>query len=99
MSCVGNLFSVPMMWTSMLIHGDYLSFSCDAVEICFDVITQGRANVMKKLLCIFEEHDMVECEVVNRFFLRKVVIYDGSVFARVGLTKCGLGKRDVADWY
>ena len=50
----------------MLVHGDYLCFSCDLVEEFFDIIADSRTYVMMKLLGILKEYDVVERKVINR---------------------------------
>ena len=51
----------------MLVHGYYLCFGCYPVEKIIDIIADSRTYVMRKLLCILEEHDGIKREVVNRF--------------------------------
>ena len=65
--CFGNPFNVAMAWIYMLIHSDYLGLSGDLIEEFLDVITEHRANVMAKLLCVFKKHDNVEGEIVGGF--------------------------------
>ena len=51
----------------MLIRDNYLSLSYYAVESFIDVIDEYRTNITRQLQCIFDEHDVFECEFVNRF--------------------------------
>ena len=54
-----------MSRVSMLVHGHYLCFDGDAVEELFNVITKCRADIMRELLCVLEEHHVIESEVVD----------------------------------
>ena len=56
-----------MSRTTMVVHGNYLYLSSDMVKEYFDVVAANRANVIEKLFCIFEEHDVIKCEVINEF--------------------------------
>ena len=60
----------------MLIHDHNLRFDGDAIKKLFDIITEGRADSMRELLCVLEEHHVIESEVVDRFAFA-VSIYVG----------------------
>ena len=52
---------------SVVVHCEYLGLSGDAVEKFLDVITDHRTDVMRKLLCVLKEHDVVEGKIVYGF--------------------------------
>ena len=51
----------------MVVHSNDLCLGGDAVKELFDIIAEGSTDIIGKLLCIFKEHDVVQCQVVNRF--------------------------------
>ena len=53
-------FGIAMTRTTMLIHGYYLYFGSYPVEAFFDVIADYCTNVIRELLCILEEHDVIK---------------------------------------
>ena len=63
----GKPFGIAMTRTIMLVHGYYLCFGSYPVEEFFDVIADCRTYVIRKLLCILEEHDVIKREIVNIF--------------------------------
>ena len=67
MSCLSNPFSVPMTRVAMLIHCDNLGCSGYAIEIFFDVITEYRTYVMRELLAVLQEHNVVEGDVIYEY--------------------------------
>ena len=58
-------FGIAMSWAAMLIHGHNLCLDGDAVKELFNIITKGRADIMRELLCVLEEHHVIESEVVD----------------------------------
>ena len=60
MAYFGHPFGIPVRWTSVLVHDNNLRFRCDAVEEFFNIITECGANVIRVLLCVLQEHDVVE---------------------------------------
>lgn len=67
MSYFGKLIGIAMTRRAMLVHGEDLCLCGDAVEELFDIIADSRAGVMRELLCVFEEYDVVKFEVINGF--------------------------------
>ena len=51
----------------MVVHCDYLRFGSDAIKEFLDIVAESSTNIIEKLLCVFKEHDVVKCQVVNRF--------------------------------
>ena len=51
----------------MVVHINYLCLGGDAIKEFLDIITEGSTNILGKLLCVLQEHDVVKCQVVNRF--------------------------------
>lgn len=51
----------------MVVHSNDLCLGGDTVKELLDIIADGSTDVIGKLLCIFKEHDVVKCQVVNRF--------------------------------
>ena len=67
MSFLNNSFSVPMIRAAMLIYCDNFGFSGYAIEKNFDVITEHGTDVTRELLGVFQEHNVVEGEVIDGF--------------------------------
>ena len=49
----------------MLIHGHDLCFSGDSIKEFFYVVTDGCTTVGRELLLIFQEHNMVQGQIVD----------------------------------
>ena len=56
-----------MLWAAMLIHGDNLCFSGYSIKEFFDVIAEDCTDVMRKLLGVLQEHNVVQGEVIDGF--------------------------------
>ena len=56
-----------MARAAMLAHCDNLGFSGYVVETFFDVITEYCTDVMRELLGVLKEHNVVEGEVIYGF--------------------------------
>ena len=66
-SSFGKPLGIVMTRTTMLVHDYYLCFGCDPIEEFFDIIADSRTDVIRELLCIIEEHDVIKCEIVIGF--------------------------------
>ena len=51
----------------MLVHGYYLCFGCYPIEKFFDVNADFRTYVIRELLCILEEYNVIKREIVIGF--------------------------------
>ena len=66
-TCFRHPFGIAVTRTSMLIHCHDLCFSGDSIKELFDIVTDSRTKIVWELLLILQEHNMVQCQIVDGF--------------------------------
>ena len=64
-ACFCHPFGISLTRTAMLIHGHDLCFSGDSIKEFFYVVTDGCTTIVRELLLIFQEHNMVQGQIVD----------------------------------